>query len=443
MNYIFILGLGLCCIQLFCDAKKAGRKKWSDKADSGYAMYRKAGEHLRKGAYQKSKQLYREALVRDDLVGRIDINTAVDQMLEDHRDAGVPWAGYTLVAEVMRTAGNKDDARQLVELALQENPSYPDAAVLKAELVDHDVDLYKLIMQMQPDLQNAIRNGYDDPEILSRAAAMYSNCLIWDTAEFLYARSFLLDSSKDNLKSFASGVFMRNHICKWGENGALYDEDMQRVSDIIREEVKTTFRGEGIKQASAFTPANVLGYPISPALKLAVAQAFSRAEQAMVVSTTRIQPLNHSKMDIIRRVKKDSQQAGFRIRVGYVSANIKSRTTTFMGQNVLLSHDKSKVEVHVYATTPADSHDLLYNRMRGVDWRSKIRNGVEHFHETHTMDTGQLFRLIRQHDIHILINWDGYSNAGIRAAGIFALSPAPIQINHQVGSLHLRSYYVN
>jgi predicted O-linked N-acetylglucosamine transferase (SPINDLY family) len=30
------------------------------------------------------------------------------------------------------------------------------------------------------------------------------------------------------------------------------------------------------------------------------------------------------------------------------------------------------------------------------------------------------------------MNWDGYSNAGIRAGGIFALQPAPIQINHQV-----------
>lgn len=426
------------CLLLFltgCNAATGRRSRDLDaaakRAENGYSKFQSARQSLRKGNIKNSKALFRQALISDDLVSGIDINSAIELVVDDYTKAGLIEVGYTLVAELMKVAGNVEDARHLVALALQANPNYPDAAILKAELVEHDVDLYALIMRMQPDLQVAISNGLDDPGILSRAGALYSTCLIWDTAEILYSLSYELDPSDQNLKSFASAVFMRNHVCKWGVNGSLYEQDFKRVSDIIKKEVKTTFRQEGIKQASSFTPANVLGYPISPVLKLAVAQSFSKAELAMVVTNTNIKPLDHSTPAMIKRTRQASKEKGFRIRVGYVSANIKSRTTTFMAQNVLMSHDKNKFEIHIYATTPRDSDDLLYNRMRGVDWRNKIRNSVEYFHETHTMDTGQLFRLIREHDIHILLNWDGYSNAGIRAAGIFALTPAPIQMNHQ------------
>lgn len=436
---LFVIFCFLCTFLLCLDPVAATRRRRQrdflpSDPQTGHEMFQRAVHLLHQREYQKSKNLFRQAIRSDDIIQHSDINDVIEQMLTVHKDAGVVWAGYTLVAEVMKAAGNKDDARQLVQMALTANPSYADAAILKAELVDHDVDLYALIMRMMPDLQTAIQNGMNDPEILSRAAALYSNCLVWDTAEVLYSRSFELDPSEENLKSFSSSVFMRNHICKWGRNGSLYEKDMTMVADIIRREVKTTFRKGGINQASVFTPANVLSYPISPVLKLAVAQAFSRAELSMVVENTKINPLNHSAPDMIRQTRRASKTKDFRIRIGYVSANIKSRTTTFMAQNVLMSHDKSKFEVHIYATTPRDSDDLLYNRMRGVDWRSKIQKSVEYFHETHMMDTGQLFKLIRKHDIHILLNWDGYSNAGIRAAGIFALTPAPIQINHQVNA---------
>ena len=41
-------------------------------------------------------------------------------------------------------------------------------------------------------------------------------------------------------------------------------------------------------------------------------------------------------------------------------------------------------------------------------------------------------KLIKSHGIHILLNWDGYSNNGVRATGLFPQQAAPIQIAHQV-----------
>ena len=47
------------------------------------------------------------------------------------------------------------------------------------------------------------------------------------------------------------------------------------------------------------------------------------------------------------------------------------------------------------------------------------------------MDVQKLAALIHSHGIHIALNWDGYSNNGVRATGLFPLQPAPIQVAHQ------------
>ena len=94
-------------------------------------------------------------------------------------------------------------------------------------------------------------------------------------------------------------------------------------------------------------------------------------------------------------------------------------------------HDRSKFEIHVFATTHSDTSQFLKVSMKGVDWRKKIRNSVEHFHDTSSMSVNQTASLIRSLGIHILLNWDGYSNEGVRVSGLFPLQSAPIQVAHQ------------
>jgi hypothetical protein len=58
------------------------------------------------------------------------------------------------------------------------------------------------------------------------------------------------------------------------------------------------------------------------------------------------------------------------------------------------------------------------------------------------IDIRQLSDLIRSHGIHILLNWDGYSNNGVRATGLFPVHAAPIQIAHQeyIGTMGADDY---
>ena len=102
-----------------------------------------------------------------------------------------------------------------------------------------------------------------------------------------------------------------------------------------------------------------------------------------------------------------------------------------MIQDLMRLHDRKRFEIHVFATTPPDNSQFLKVSMKGVDWRKKIRKSVEYFHDTSSLSVNQTASLIRSLGIHILLNWDGYSNEGLRVTGLFPLQSAPIQVAHQ------------
>jgi protein O-GlcNAc transferase len=71
--------------------------------------------------------------------------------------------------------------------------------------------------------------------------------------------------------------------------------------------------------------------------------------------------------------------------------------------------------------------------MRGVDWRQRVIDNVDYFHDVREFkgDHIGLARYIHEKEIQILIEWDGYARQGERAAGLMALRPCPVQILHQ------------
>lgn len=270
-----------------------------------------------------------------------------------------------------------------------------------------------------------------------------------------------------------------------------YATDMQELENLVRREMNTTMlRTEWVSQSSVLHPHMTLGFPIDPDVKLRVAKSHAVAELALVKKSalpiyryeekeraryhaaafdkkegksTKTRNNNHnlpgrakmlnfklnddtadSRAWDKRAIEPPSKAVGwtsvpgakkfapgFRIRVGYVSANIKAKSTVYMAQDLMRFHDRSRFEVHVYATTPQDSDAFLKGSMRGIDWRKKVHDGVEFFHEVQGMKVDRLAELIRSHNIHILLNWDGYSNNGVRATGLFPLQAAPVQVAHQ------------
>jgi protein O-GlcNAc transferase len=169
-----------------------------------------------------------------------------------------------------------------------------------------------------------------------------------------------------------------------------------------------------------------LAYPIDPALKLIVARTHALNEVQLVKKYN----LTVHKYDY-KKYRRESASPNFRLKVGYSSANFKSKATMYMAKDVLRNHDRKNIELHIFATTGTDNARFLREAMRGVDWRKELELSAEYFHDVSNLDIQQQARFIRELGIHILIDWDGYSNNGVRAAGLFPQQPAPVQILHQ------------
>jgi len=135
--------------------------------------------------------------------------------------------------------------------------------------------------------------------------------------------------------------------------------------------------------------------------------------------------------------KKIKYTNNTRIRIGYLSASIKSKALAFLIQDLIRFHDRSRFEIHLFSTTGPDRDDFMKYTMKGVDWRKKIIDSAEYYHDCSGMREAEVARLIYSKKIAILCNWDGYAHNGVRMAKIFPLQSAPIQVNFQeyLGSL--------
>jgi predicted O-linked N-acetylglucosamine transferase (SPINDLY family) len=281
-------------------------------------------------------------------------------------------------------------------------------------------------------------------------------------------------------KALANVVYLRNNMCKWGYNGVQYFKDMETIESIVREEIRTNARGQ-----SVVFPHTALAYRVDPKVKLAAAMSYARAEREQA-SIRGEKETDHSKLfskylkesvEYIRNVStvprddlvidlegeieisppnpicdllnsrksltrcyfqgdgsilEVKKKPGFRIKVAYMSAGITTKALTYLTQNMFYFHDRSLFEVHVYATSKPDPAFFINTIMRGVDYRGKIQDGAEYFHEVHGKARADVIKMIKKQGIHILINWDGYAQNGAKIDGLFGLHPAPIQVSHMV-----------
>lgn len=90
-----------------------------------------------------------------------------------------------------------------------------------------------------------------------------------------------------------------------------------------------------------------------------------------------------------------------RIRIGYWSPDFRSHSVRYFFRPLLENHDASGVEVFLY-------HDLPY----GDEQTALIKAQVDedHFHDVSGLSDARLFKLIRSHDLDILVELAGHSS---------------------------------
>lgn len=109
---------------------------------------------------------------------------------------------------------------------------------------------------------------------------------------------------------------------------------------------------------------------------------------------------------------------GQRLRVGYVSSDLRDHAVGFALREVLELHDKSHVEIHAYYCGDPVSNDPTQTRMKAA---------VDAWHDIGALSDEQAARQIASDEIDILIDVNGYTKHA--RTKIFAYRPAPVIVN--------------
>jgi predicted O-linked N-acetylglucosamine transferase (SPINDLY family) len=109
---------------------------------------------------------------------------------------------------------------------------------------------------------------------------------------------------------------------------------------------------------------------------------------------------------------------GARLRVGYVSSDLRDHAVGFALREVLELHDKTRVEIYAYYCGDPVANDPTQIRMKAV---------VDCWREIGQLPDDAAARLIADDDIDILIDVNGYTKHA--RTRIFAYRPAPVIVN--------------
>ena len=113
-----------------------------------------------------------------------------------------------------------------------------------------------------------------------------------------------------------------------------------------------------------------------------------------------------------------TEQIQSRIKVAYVSADFYNHATAILMAELFEIHNKERFEIYAYS----------YGENIEDEWRIRLRNAFEHFHEVSAWDDKRIAEHIQAQNISIVIDLKGYTTHS--RTGIFSYRPAPIQINY-------------
>jgi predicted O-linked N-acetylglucosamine transferase (SPINDLY family) len=107
-----------------------------------------------------------------------------------------------------------------------------------------------------------------------------------------------------------------------------------------------------------------------------------------------------------------------RIRLGYFSADFHNHATAHLMAELFEKHDRSRFEVFAFSFGPSQQDAM----------RARLIKAFDHFFDVADSGDQDIAALARQHEIAIAVDLKGYTQDC--RPGIFALRPAPIQVNY-------------
>jgi len=106
-----------------------------------------------------------------------------------------------------------------------------------------------------------------------------------------------------------------------------------------------------------------------------------------------------------------------RLRIGYVSADLRRHSVAYFLEPILEHHDRTRVEVFAYANMPG-----------GDDVTQRLRAHTDHWRDVFGLSNDELAARIRADGIDILVDLAGHTRGN--RLGAFARRAAPVQVSY-------------
>jgi len=155
-----------------------------------------------------------------------------------------------------------------------------------------------------------------------------------------------------------------------------------------------------------FHPLSMAAYTDDPWLQLSAAARFTAREAG-----------SNPDAIIVERRDAPIDLTGRRLKVGYISSDLRDHAVGYLMAELFELHDRERVEVFAYYCGP-EANDALNARTRAA---------VEHFIDIRTMSDDVAARRIADDQIDILVDVNGHTRDARTA--VFARRPAPILVN--------------
>jgi predicted O-linked N-acetylglucosamine transferase (SPINDLY family) len=152
----------------------------------------------------------------------------------------------------------------------------------------------------------------------------------------------------------------------------------------------------------ASPPFTILAIPSTPAQQLRCAQIFIRDKY----------PGRSTTMWPGERHNHD------RIRIGYFSSDFRNHATGHLMAELFERHNRSRFEIIGFSYGPPANDP----------WRQRLEKTFDRFFDVRTWADRDTAALVREREIDIAVDLNGFTQS--RRTGVFALRPAPVQVNY-------------
>ncbi len=153
-----------------------------------------------------------------------------------------------------------------------------------------------------------------------------------------------------------------------------------------------------------FHPLSACAYADDPLYQLGLADHY-------------VDALTQSPFSLASDRRDDVIPSGRRLRIGYVSSDLRAHAVGYLMANLFEAHDRGAVEVFVYYCGIPASDDI----------NQRIQGAVEHWTDIRAMSDDEAAAAIAKDGIDILVDVNGHTRDA--RLGVFARRPAPIIVN--------------